>query len=75
MKKQTRDVGMYPMGFTFSFPVRQKGLNKGILMKWTKGFNASGVIGKDVVQQLHAAFTRQNVRDIIIFAEKISKYL
>lgn len=48
-----------PMGFTFSFPVKQEGLNKGILIKWTKGFHASGVVGKDVVQMLKEAFQRR----------------
>lgn len=50
-----------PMGFTFSFPVKQEGLNKGILIKWTKGFHASGVVGKDVVQMLKEAFQRRQV--------------
>lgn len=33
-----------PLGFTFSFPCRQVGLTKGMLIKWTKGFNASNVV-------------------------------
>lgn len=33
-----------PLGFTFSFPCEQVGLTKGILIKWTKGFNASNVV-------------------------------
>ena len=31
-----------PLGFTFSFPMAQTGLNKGVLVSWTKSFNASG---------------------------------
>ena len=31
-----------PLGFTFSFPMEQTGLNKGVLVSWTKSFNASG---------------------------------
>lgn len=47
------------LGFTFSFPVDQKGLNKGNLVTWTKGFSASGVVGRDVVQLLDAALARR----------------
>jgi len=38
-----------PLGFTFSFPLQQQGLSKGILVAWTKGFNCEGVVGKNVV--------------------------
>jgi hexokinase len=48
-----------PLGFTFSFPLMQKGLTKGILERWTKGFNCSGVIGNDVVQLLKDAIARR----------------
>ncbi|VDD76852.1 unnamed protein product [Mesocestoides corti] len=43
------------LGFTFSFPVNQQGLNKGKLMRWTKGFDVKGTIGKDVVELLNSA--------------------
>lgn len=49
------------LGFTFSFPLTQKGLTKGILERWTKGFNCSGCIGNDVVQLLREALARRNV--------------
>lgn len=54
------------MGFTFSFPMIQEGLNKGILVKWTKGFNATNVVGKDVVQLLIEAFNRRKVYLLIL---------
>ncbi|KAJ3219021.1 glucokinase [Dinochytrium kinnereticum] len=50
------------LGFTFSFPVSQTSINKGNLMTWTKGFHASGVEGKDVVECLQAAFVRKNLK-------------
>lgn len=50
-----------PLGFTFSFPCMQKGLTSAFLTQWTKGFNCSGVIGKDVVQLLREAVKRRNV--------------
>lgn len=40
------------LGFTFSFPVDQKGINKGYLIRWTKGFDIKDAIGQDVCQLL-----------------------
>lgn len=40
------------LGFTFSFPVDQKDINKGYLMRWTKGFDIRDAVGKDVCQLL-----------------------
>jgi len=48
-----------PLGFTFSFPCKQHGLSKATLVKWTKGFNCSGVEGNDIVQLLHEAIARR----------------
>ena len=45
------------LGFTFSFPVNQEGLNKGTLIRWTKGFDVKNVVGKDVVALLNSAMT------------------
>ena len=50
-----------PLGFTFSFPLRQLGLTKGILERWTKGFNCAGVVGEDVVRLLKEAIARRGV--------------
>ncbi|CAK9795727.1 Hexokinase type 2 [Anthophora plagiata] len=48
-----------PLGFTFSFPLTQDGLTKGYLVRWTKGFNCSGVVNKDVVALLEDAIARR----------------
>ncbi|KAH8278790.1 hypothetical protein KR018_009479 [Drosophila ironensis] len=48
-----------PLGFTFSFPCSQKGLAKGTLVAWTKGFSVPGVVGKDVVELLNEALVRR----------------
>ncbi|KAJ8985701.1 hypothetical protein NQ317_014350 [Molorchus minor] len=48
-----------PLGFTFSFPLEQKGLTKGLLVSWTKGFKCSNVVGNDVVQMLDEAIERR----------------
>lgn len=51
----------FPLGFTFSFPIRQLGLTKGLLIKWTKGFTCDGVAGQNVVELLHDAIKRRDV--------------
>ncbi|EDW78930.1 uncharacterized protein Dwil_GK19144 [Drosophila willistoni] len=57
-----------PLGFTFSFPLMQQGLDRGILKVWTKGFICSGVVGQDVVQLLDEAIQRRNEIKIKIVA-------
>lgn len=52
---------MLPLGFTFSFPCKQDDLTCAKLVNWTKGFKASDVEGKDVVQLLREACQRLNV--------------
>jgi hexokinase len=42
------DEHIFRLGFTFSFPVHQMGINKGTLIRWTKGFNIPDAVGKDV---------------------------
>jgi hexokinase len=39
---------IFNLGFTFSFPVNQIGINKGMLMRWTKGFDIQDAVGRDV---------------------------
>jgi len=39
---------VFHLGFTFSFPVQQQAINKGTLMRWTKGFDIDDAVGKDV---------------------------
>jgi hexokinase len=43
-----RDEHIFRLGFTFSFPVHQIGINRGTLIRWTKGFNIADAIGQDV---------------------------
>ncbi|XP_053084907.1 hexokinase-2 [Pangasianodon hypophthalmus] len=57
-----------PLGFTFSFPCHQAGLNKGILLKWTKGFKASGCEGEDVAVLLKDAIHRMEEFDLDVVA-------
>ncbi|ORX50587.1 hypothetical protein DM01DRAFT_1337744 [Hesseltinella vesiculosa] len=50
-----------PLGFTFSFPVLQSKINRGVLLQWTKGFSCSGAVGKDPVLLLQDALLRKHV--------------
>ncbi|XP_009640011.1 hexokinase-3 [Egretta garzetta] len=60
--KQDLMEQVLPLGFTFSFPCQQLGLDKAVLLSWTKGFSASGCVGQDVVQLLReAAQHKQNL--------------
>lgn len=47
---ETEDI--FQLGFTFSFPVQQIGINRGKLIRWTKGFDIDDAIGKDVCELL-----------------------
>uniref|UniRef100_A0A8C3CWU9 hexokinase n=1 Tax=Cairina moschata TaxID=8855 RepID=A0A8C3CWU9_CAIMO len=57
--KQNLMEQVLPLGFTFSFPCKQLGLDKALLLTWTKGFSASGCVGQDVVQLLREAAQRK----------------
>lgn len=48
-----------PIAFTFSYPVAQNNIRHGILQRWTKGFDVSGVEGNDVVEQLERTLQRK----------------
>ncbi len=58
----------FDLGFTFSFPVEQTGIASGRLLRWTKGFNAKGVIGKDVVRLLDEALAGKHVNNVKVAA-------
>ncbi len=56
------------LGFTFSFPVVQTGIAAGRLKRWTKGFRARGIKGKDVVGLLNHALARRGLCNITVSA-------
>ncbi|KAM9846270.1 hexokinase-2-like [Aulostomus maculatus] len=64
LDSQTLKGQTLPLGFTFSFPCEQKEIDKSILIRWTKGFNCSGVEGRDVVKLLKEAIHRRGDYDI-----------
>ncbi|RDW80138.1 phosphotransferase-1 [Coleophoma cylindrospora] len=47
-----RNLEYFKLGFTFSFPVHQVGINRGTLIRWTKGFNIADAVGQDVCVML-----------------------
>ncbi|XP_021432348.2 hexokinase HKDC1-like [Oncorhynchus mykiss] len=51
-----------PLGFTFSFPCRQTGIDKGSLVSWTKGFKATDCEGSGVVEMLREAYKNKEYR-------------
>ncbi|MBN1283647.1 MAG: hypothetical protein JXA24_07755 [Proteobacteria bacterium] len=56
------------LGFTFSFPVKQTAVARGILINWTKDFSATGVVGSDVVELLSKALEGYGLGGIRISA-------
>jgi hexokinase len=51
----------FDLGFTFSFPVNQVGINKGNLIRWTKGFDIDEAIGEDVCALLQKEIDALNL--------------
>jgi len=49
------------IGYTFSFPILQTSVNRGVLKQWTKGFSCLGAVGKDPAVLLQDAFRRKNL--------------
>lgn len=47
------------LGFTFSYPCTQDAIDHGVLQRWTKGFDISGVEGNDVVPMFEEALERK----------------
>ena len=68
IREKLLSKGEMALGFTFSFPVRQTSVASGVLIRWTKGFSAGGVEGKDVVRLLSSALERSGLTDISVAA-------
>ncbi|XP_039258345.2 hexokinase-4-like [Styela clava] len=51
---------LLPIGFTFSFPSNHLGIDKNILLCWTKGYTASGMVGEDIGKLLNEAIDRKS---------------
>ncbi|SJM88134.1 probable Glucokinase-1 [Zygosaccharomyces bailii] len=66
------------LGFTFSYPVQQKGLGSGTLIRWTKGFKIKDTVGKDVVQLYQRELDAQQlefVRAVALTNDTVGTFL
>lgn len=69
------------LGFTFSFPVDQTALNRGTLIRWTKGFKIKDCVGKDVVELLQTELqkikdpTTQKVKVVALSNDTVGTFL
>ncbi|XP_020663660.1 hexokinase HKDC1 [Pogona vitticeps] len=57
-----------PLGFTFSFPCKQRKLAEGVLISWTKHFKVRGVQQTDVVRSLRKALEKHQDIDVDVLA-------
>lgn len=57
-KHETNLSQQIHLGFTFSFPLDQKSANKGLVLKWNKGFDYEDSIGSDIVELLQISFKK-----------------
>lgn len=53
-----RQLKFMPLGFTFSFPMKQHSLSSAELVTWTKTFNCRDVVGQCPVRHLNDAIKR-----------------
>ncbi|XP_069680567.1 hexokinase-1-like isoform X2 [Periplaneta americana] len=68
VRSQNLTGARLPLGFTFSFPMIQKGLDVGILVTWTKSFNCHNVVGRDAVQMLRDAINKRGDTHVEVLA-------
>ncbi|RDW59960.1 hypothetical protein BP6252_13047 [Coleophoma cylindrospora] len=47
-----RTQGFHRLAFTFSHAIDQQGINKGFLIRWSKGFSIPAAVGKDICSLL-----------------------
>ncbi|KAF9933339.1 glucokinase [Linnemannia zychae] len=64
LKKVAVDMGDSDlhMGVCFSYAIHQTAVNRGKVLAMGKGFDLSGVLGKDLKDLLEGGFTRKNLR-------------
>nr|XP_018264311.1 hexokinase [Kwoniella dejecticola CBS 10117]OBR86469.1 hexokinase [Kwoniella dejecticola CBS 10117] len=58
---RTEEDGLLPLGFTFSYPCSQDKIDHGVLIRWTKGFGAPNIEGRDVAAMFMDSLKRFNV--------------
>jgi hexokinase len=64
LSKDMKVDAKIPMGFTFSFPMKQHSLHSAELVTWTKSFNCPSVVGCDVVKLLQSSLRKHGMENI-----------
>ncbi|KAH8311125.1 hypothetical protein KR044_004501, partial [Drosophila immigrans] len=64
VKEKKVEKDNLPMGIAFAFALNKLALDVGMLVAWTKGYGAQGVVGKDVVQLLRNSLAKH--KDIAV---------
>lgn len=49
------------LGFTFSFTFEQEALDKGTMLRWTKGFNIPDAMGRDICEMFQTEINHLNL--------------
>ncbi|KAH8723575.1 hypothetical protein GQ44DRAFT_828176 [Phaeosphaeriaceae sp. PMI808] len=52
----SKEETVFDLGFTFSHAVHQQDINRGTLIRWSKGFDIDGALGQDICTLLQTAF-------------------
>lgn len=75
--KDYKDNDHLKLGFTFSFPVYQTSLNRGTLIRWTKGFDLPDLVDKDVVElfQKHIELKKIKVNVVALANDTVGTLL
>ncbi|KAG4079874.1 hypothetical protein HA402_015005 [Bradysia odoriphaga] len=68
VKEQNISSERLPLGFSFSFEIKQLALEKALMVKWAKGFHCSDVVGEDVVHLLNSAIARRGDINVVVRA-------
>ncbi|XP_037045634.1 hexokinase type 2-like [Bradysia coprophila] len=68
VKEQDITSERLPLGFSFSFEIKQLALEKALMVKWAKGFHCSDVVGEDVVHLLNSAIARRGDINVVVRA-------
>lgn len=66
------------LGMTFSYPVKQKSINQGILLRWNKAIpvKCNDVIGQDVVKLFQESLDRLRPKSLVdLYAIKITSLI
>lgn len=58
---ELKEKGPIPLGFSFSYPMRNEAVDEGILVTWTKSYDLPDAVGKNAVQLLRDAIAKRGV--------------